>query len=122
MGWAIERGIWYSPVVVYDLDGDGRAGVCLKAGAGDPRDSDGRVQSGPEFLLVLDGMTGREKARVAWPPRAAFPSYNYASRNQLAVAFLDGKTPCLIVVRGTYNVIQVRTYQYRAGELGELWR
>ena len=122
MGWAIERGIWYSPVVVYDLDGDGRAEVCLKAGEGDPRDSDGRVQSGPEYLLVLDGMTGQEKARVDWPPREAFPSYNYASRNQLAVAFLDGKTPCLIVVRGTYNVIQVRAYQYRAGELGELWR
>jgi rhamnogalacturonan endolyase len=122
MGWAIERGIWYSPVVVYDLDGDGRAEVCLKAGEGDPRDSDGRVQSGPEYLLVLDGMTGQEKARVDWPPREAFPSYNYASRNQLAVAFLDGKTPSLIVVRGTYNVIQVRAYQYRAGGLGELWR
>ena len=103
-GLGDERGIWYSPVVVYDLDGDGRAEVCLKAGEGDPRDSDGRVQSGPEYLLVLDGMTGREKARVDWPQREAFPSYNYASRNQLAVAFLDGKTPCLVVVRGTYNV------------------
>ncbi len=122
MGWAIERGIWYSPVVVYDLDGDGRAEVCLKAGEGDPRDSDGRVQSGPEDLLVLDGMTGQEKARVAWPPREDFPSYNYASRNQLAVAFLDGKTPCLIVLRGTYNVIQVRAYEYHAGKLRELWR
>ena len=44
LGWAIERGIWYSPLVVYDLDGDGRAEVCLKAGEQDPRDSDGRVQ------------------------------------------------------------------------------
>ena len=116
MGWAIERGIWYSPVVVYDLDGDGRAEVCLKAGEGDPRDSDGRVQSGPEYLLVLDGMTGQEKAHADWPPPKAFPSYNYASRNQLAVAFLDGKTPCLIVVQGTYHVIQVRAYEYRSGD------
>jgi len=122
MGWAIERGIWYSPVVVYDLDGDGRAEVCLKAGEGDPRDSDGRVQSGPEYLLVLDGMTGREKARAAWPPREDFPSYNYASRNQLAVAYLDGKTPCLIVERGTYNVIRVQAYQLDAGKLRELWQ
>jgi hypothetical protein len=122
MGWAIERGIWYSPMVVFDLDGDGRAEVCLKAGEGDPRDSDGRVQSGPEYLLVLDGMTGREKARTDWPRREDFPSYNYASRNQLAVAFLDGKTPCLIVNRGTYNIIQVRAYEYHAGELRELWR
>ena len=32
MGWAIEEGIWYSPYVVYDLDGDGRAEVYTKAG------------------------------------------------------------------------------------------
>ena len=23
LGWSIEQGIWYSPMVVYDLDGDG---------------------------------------------------------------------------------------------------
>ncbi len=122
LGWAIERGIWYSPMVVYDLDGDGRAEVCLKAGEGDPRDADGHVQSGPEYLLVLDGMTGREKARAAWPDRDAFPGYNYASRNQMCVAYLDGKTPSLIVVRGTYNVIQARAYELHDGKLGVHWR
>ncbi len=121
MGWAIEQGIWYSPMVVYDLDGDGRAEVCLKAGEGDPRNAQGRVQTGPEYLVVLDGMTGREKARVAWPPREDFPSYNYASRNQMCVAFLDGKTPSLLVVRGTYNVIQVVAYAYRGDALRQLW-
>lgn len=121
MGWAIEQGIWYSPLVVYDLDGDGRAEVCLKAGVGDPRDETGRVQTGPEYLLVLDGMTGREKARVAWPRREDFPSYNYASRNQMCVAFLDGKTPSLLAVRGTYNVIQVVAYEYHGGKLHEQW-
>ncbi len=48
LGWAIERGIWYSPYVVYDLDGDGKAEVAVKTGEGDPRDQDGRVQTGPE--------------------------------------------------------------------------
>lgn len=122
MGWAIERGIWYSPMVVYDLDGDGKAEVCLKAGEGDPRDDDGHVNSGPEYLLVLDGMTGREKARADWPKREDFPSYNYASRNQMSVAYLDGKTPSLIVARGTYNVIQVLAYEYRDGKLREQWK
>ncbi|MHC4202250.1 MAG: rhamnogalacturonan lyase family protein, partial [Planctomycetota bacterium] len=50
LGWAIERGIWYSPYVVFDLDGDGRAEVAVKTGEGDPRDEDGRVRSGPEYL------------------------------------------------------------------------
>ncbi|MGM0486331.1 MAG: silent information regulator protein Sir2 [Planctomycetota bacterium] len=121
MGWAIEQGIWYSPMVVYDLDGDGRAEVCLKGGEGDPRDEEGKVQSGPEYLLVLDGMTGKEKARVDWPNREDFPSYNYASRNQMCVAYLDGKTPALVVVRGTYNVIEVVAYEYHGGKLRELW-
>ncbi len=122
LGWAIEQGIWYSPMVVYDLDGDGKAEVALKAGEGDPRDEDGRVQSGPEWLSILDGMTGEEMARVDWPAREEFPAYNYASRNQLCVAYLDGKTPCLIVERGTYNVIIVVAYEYRDGNLRELWR
>jgi hypothetical protein len=122
MGWAIERGIWYSPMLVYDLDGDGKAEVCLKAGEGDPRDEDGRVTSGPEFLVILDGLTGNEKTRADWPRREDFPSYNYASRNQMGVAFLDGKTPSLIVVRGTYNVIHVLAYEYSGGKLREQWR
>ncbi len=46
MGWAIEEGIWYSPVVAYDVDGDGKAEVFCKAGEGDPREPTGHVKSG----------------------------------------------------------------------------
>jgi len=125
MGWAIERGIWYSPYVVYDLDGDSKAEVALKSGEGDPRGPDGRVQSGPEYLTILDGLTGRPRARADWPPRDAFKGpghYNYASRNQLCVAYLDGRRPSLIVERGTYNIITVVAYEFRNDKLRELWR
>ena len=64
MGWSIEAGIWYSPWVVYDVDGDGRAEVYCKAGEGDPRDEKGLVTTGPEYLLKLDGLTGKELAAV----------------------------------------------------------
>jgi rhamnogalacturonan endolyase len=126
LGWAIERGIWYSPYVVYDLDGDGKAEVAVKTGEGDPRDAEGKVQSGPEHLSVLDGLTGKLRARADWPSREPFKKmrhgYNYASRNQMCVAYLDGKTPCLVVERGTYNIITLIAYEFHRGKLRRLWR
>jgi len=121
LGWAIERGIWYSPYIAWDLTGDGKAEVAAKVGEGDPRDEKGMVTTGPEFVVVWDGLTGREIARAPWPERAAFDTYNYASRNQIAVACLDGKTPCLLTLRGTYTRMIVHAYQLRDGQLEKLW-
>lgn len=122
LGWAIEQGIWYSPYIVYDLDGDGKAEVAVKTGEGDPRGPDGRVGTGPEYVTILNGETGQPVTRVDWPSRDLFPSYNYASRNQLAVAYLDGQRPSLIVLRGTYNVMLAIAYRYENGKLIEQWR
>ena len=122
LGWSIEAGIWYSPFVVADLTGDGRAEVAVKTGAGDPRDADGRVRTGAEWLSIWDGMTGREIARTPWPGRSGHTDYNRASRNQLAVAYLDGKTPCVVALRGTYGLMKAEAYQLRHGQLLPLWR
>ncbi len=110
MGWAIEEGIWYSPIVVYDIDGDGKAEVYTKAGEGDPRDPDGRVTTGPEWLVKLDGPTGKIVQRIPWPSREGFDDYNYYCRNLLGVAYLDGVHPHLIVERGTYKIIKLQAY------------
>jgi len=106
MGWSIETGIWYSPWVVYDLDGDGRAEIYCKAGEGDPRNLKGLVESGPEYLVKIDGLTGKVVAKTDWISRAGYPDYNFYSRNMLAIAYLDGKKPSLIMQRGTYNIIK----------------
>ncbi len=126
LGWSIERGIWYSPYLVWDLDGDGKAEVVVKTGEGDPRAEDGRVTSGPEYVSVWDGMTGEERARVDWPSREGFPgdrkfAYNFYCRNQLGIAYLDGKTPCLLVARGTYNLMKVGAYAFHDGALKRIW-
>ncbi|MGQ9590937.1 MAG: rhamnogalacturonan lyase family protein [Planctomycetota bacterium] len=121
LGWAIERGIWYSPYIAFDLDGDGKAEVAAKVGEGDPRDPDGRVTSGPEWLALWSGLEGREIARAAWPDRKDFPEYNRASRNQIAVAYLDGKSPALLALRGTYDRMRADAYRLRGGALERLW-
>ena len=108
MGWSIEAGIWYSPWIVYDVDGDGKAEVYCKAGEGDPRDKKGRVQTGPEFLVKLDGQTGRVLTKTPWLSRDGFSDYNYYCRNFLAVAYLDGSKPSLIMQRGTYRLIRTQ--------------
>ncbi len=45
LGWDIEMGIWYSPFVAYDFDGDGKAEIAVKTGDGDHRDRSGHVRS-----------------------------------------------------------------------------
>jgi hypothetical protein len=125
LGWAIERGIWYSPYIVFDFDGDGRAEVAVKTGQGDCRGPDGRVETGPEWVSILDGATGNELARDDWPSRQTPGekyNYNLSSRNQMCVAYLDGRTPCLLVERGTYTTIRLVAYQFRRGRgLEKLW-
>ncbi len=117
--WAIEQGIWYSPYVVYDFDGDGKAEVALKTGEGDTRDADGRVRTGPEYLSILDGMTGREITRAPWHTRLEI--YKLSSRNQLGVAFLDGKTPHIMMARGTYEEMKLAAFRYKDGRLERVW-
>lgn len=106
MGWSIEAGIWYSPWLVYDIDGDGKAEVYCKAGVGDPRDEKGLVKDGPEYLLKLDGETGEPALSVDWISREGYRDYNLSCRNFLAVAYLDGEKPSLIMQRGTYRLIR----------------
>lgn len=127
LGWNIEQGIWYSPALVADLDGDGCAEIVLKtATEKDMRNKDGRVYSGEEYLSILDGKTGKERVKIDWPERAGLP-YNLSNRHQLCLAYLDGKTPCLIVLRGTYSRMVAVAYQMlssaeKGDRLEELWR
>ena len=123
LGPGIEPGIWYSPYVVYDFDGDGKAEVAVKTGPEDAREPDGRVRNGPEWCSVLNGMTGEELARADWPPRdPRLGDYNRINRNQMGIAYLDGKTPCLLVARGTYKLMVVDACQYHNRKLERLWR
>ncbi|MFV0536677.1 MAG: silent information regulator protein Sir2 [Dysgonomonas sp.] len=124
LGHGIEPGIWYSPFVVYDFDGDGKAEVAVKtAGADYLKNEKGRVYGGSEYLSVLNGMTGEEIAKVDWPERNdRYGNLIRQNRNQMGVAYLDGKTPCILAARGTYKLMVVDAWQLKDGKMEKLWR
>ncbi len=124
LGQGIEPGVWYSPYIVYDFNGDGKAEVALKTAPADvKRDKKGRVDSGKEYLSVLDGMTGKEIARVDWPERNhRYGNLVRRNRNQIGMAFLDGKTPYILACRGTYKLMVVDAWQLEGDKLTRAWR
>lgn len=123
LGLGVEPGVWYSPFIVYDFDGDGKAEVALKTVGDDyKRNKKLRVCAGSEFLTVLDGMTGEEVASVDWPKRSnRYGDVNRQNRNQIGMAFLDGKTPCILAARGTYRLMVVEAWQLNNGMLENIW-
>jgi hypothetical protein len=133
LGWNVNLGIWFSPMVVRDLDGDGKAEVCLRSapyaatreqafGGGT-----GFVLEGPEYLAVHDGATGKLIDQVDWIERGKVTDWadttgNRSSRHMLGVAYLDGRTPSVLVVRGTYGLMKVDAWTLRERKLQKLWR
>ena len=82
---------------------------------------------GPEYLSVYAGDTGREIAKVDWIERGRSEDWadhtgNRSSRHMLGVAYLDGKTPSVLVVRGTYGLMKVDAWTLRGGALQKIWR
>ena len=133
LGWNVNHGIWFSPMVVRDLDGDGKAEVCLRtapfAATRDQMFTPEKpfVLEGPEYLSVYSGETGKEIDKVDWIERGkpqdwADNSGNRSSRHMMGVAYLDGRTPSVLVVRGTYGLMKVDAWMLRQGKLQKVWR
>jgi len=114
LGWGIEAGVFYSPLVIWDIDADGRAEVLIKTNkSGDPKDYNS------DRLAVLDGETGVAKHEVPWPDADGLGGdYNSDSRNYIAIAHLDGKNPYIVVARGLYENQRLFCYD---GKLQKVW-
>lgn len=96
----------------------------------------GRILSGPEYLTVFDGRTGRFLSTMDYSPQRAEsdkPSnedmmrlwgdgYGNRSERYLAgVAFLDGQHPSLLFGRGYYARSTIAAWDFRDGKLGRRW-
>ncbi|WP_114780681.1 rhamnogalacturonan lyase [Botryobacter ruber] len=146
LGPNIREGAHYTPFVVYDFDGDGKAEVAIRTAEGTvdgtgtaigDTDGDGRtdyrnmqtgyILEGPEFLSVFDGMTGKEVARTNYIPRGNICDYgdcygNRGDRFLMAVAYLDGEHPSIIMCRGYYALTKLEAVNFRNGKLSEVWK
>jgi rhamnogalacturonan endolyase len=144
LGWNLESGSDFTPLLVYDVDGDGKAEVITKTAEGtkdgtgvtigdtdndgktDYRNSDGRVLSGPEFMSIYRGTDGKELARTPWIARGNVSDWgdntgNRSCRHQMGIAYLDGAHPSIIMSRGVYAYQVVEAYDFRTGALSKLW-
>ncbi|WP_079909805.1 rhamnogalacturonan lyase [Paenibacillus sp. 32352] len=145
LGKNIRAGAHYTQFMVYDLDGDGKAEIAFKTADGttdgtgkvigdanaDYRDltgsRPGRVLSGPEYLSIFEGKTGKELVTVPYdPPRGKVTDWgdNYGNRVDrflACIAYLDGKRPSLVMARGYYTRTVLAAYNWRDGQLTKLW-
>jgi hypothetical protein len=113
LGLGIEAGYTYAPVIVWDLDADGKCEVILKTNK-----SDNPKNYSQEFITVLNGESGKVLREVRWPEPPS-GNYNSDSRNFINIAHLDGATPSIIVGRGIYFKQVLCAYDIN---LNELWR
>jgi hypothetical protein len=115
LGWGIEAGVFYSPMAIWDIDGDGRAEVLIKTNkSGDPKDYSS------DRLAALDGETGAVKHEVPWPHAEGLgDDYNSNSRNYIAVAHLDGKNPHIVAARGLYANQRLYCYDHKMQRVWE---
>ena len=174
LGKNIRAGAHYTQFMVYDFDNDGKAEMMCKTATGskdglgnyvnqtatdatvkghdnnqDYRNSDGHVLSGPEYLTIFEGITGKA-IHTTWylPGRAGtgsktstergdelgkvstFPNSfwgdNYGNRSErylAAVAYINGadKPACGIFCRGYYTQAYVWAVSFDGTRLHTEW-
>jgi hypothetical protein len=141
LGKNIRAGAHYLDVMVYDLDGDGKAEVTFRTADGtvdgkgqvigdanaDYRNASGYILTGPEYHTIFEGATGRALATDSYEPaRGNVTDWgdNYGNRVDrfgAAIAYLDGERPSVVMQRGYYTRMVFVAYNWRDGQLTKLW-
>ncbi|MEY2868010.1 MAG: hypothetical protein RIR01_414 [Bacteroidota bacterium] len=142
LGKNIRAGAHYTQFMVYDLDSDGKAELACKTADGtidgtgtvigsptaDYRNSNGFILSGPEFLTVFNGLTGKAMASADYLPERGGNGIgwgddhgNRVDRFIAAIAYLDGKNPSLVMGRGYYTRLVRVAWDWRNNQLTKRW-
>lgn len=153
LGKNIRGGAHYTQFMVYDLDGDGKAEIVCKTAdgtvdgtgkvIGDPNaeyvsrqgNTMGKIVTGPEFLTVFEGTTGKALYTTDYyPPRGDLSKWgslvpggrtdnngNRVDRFLACVAYLDGVRPSVVMCRGYYGRSVLAAYNWDGTKLNPVW-
>ncbi len=165
LGRNIRAGAHYTQFMVYDFDRDGHAELICKTVPGstdgtgryvseaaddadirqtdnhaDYRNERGRILSGPEFLTVFEGLTGRAVHTIYYRPNRAFGyggaadydkegwgdrggAGNRGERFLAGVAWLDGPDgkPSAVMCRGYYTLSHLWAVDFDGRRLSTKW-
>ncbi|MFT3753284.1 MAG: autotransporter-associated beta strand repeat-containing protein [Paludibacter sp.] len=107
-------------IPVGDRDGDGLTNYRYAVGG------DGFMNAGPEYLSLIDGMTGKELDWVNFIARGASEDWGdgYGHRSNkffFGAPYLDGKKPSLFIGRGIYTQTKMQTYDVVNKKLVPKW-
>lgn len=105
-----------------------------RSGRNDLRTFEGFVISGPEYLTVFDGRSGRPMDTVDYEPArfddglrwgdyamSRIEPGNRVDRFLAGVAYLDGETPSAVFARGYYTRSTIATYDWDGKRLSQRW-
>jgi rhamnogalacturonan endolyase len=157
LGVNIRAGAHYTQFMVYDLDGDGIAEIACKTAPGTkdgtneflskgPAATDddnasyvnsaGYILSGPEYLSVFDGITGKELSTVYYTP-GRHPDTEDPTSAQLNAIWGDGygnrvdrflacvayfdSIPSLVMCRGYYTRTVLAAWDFKGDTLTQRW-
>ena len=145
LGRNIRSGAHYTPFIVYDLDGDGKAEMMVRTSDG-TRDANGniigdaladyrhkgpdrigRILTGKEYITVFNGLTGEAMDSKPYiPERGDLKGWgdekaNRSDRMLAAVGYLDGKKASAIFCRGYYTRSVLAAWDWDGRELKSRW-
>ena len=141
LGQNIRSGAHYTPFIVYDLDGDGKAELMVKTADGtrdakgtvigdslaDYRNPAGRILTGPEYISVFNGLTGAVMDTKPYiPERGDVNNWgdnrgNRSERYLAAVGYFGGRTPSAVFCRGYYTRSVLAAWDWDGHELKQRW-
>lgn len=101
----VVPGMWFCPVLPFDLDGDGTDEIYFVNNI----DAKHPLAHSSYRLQRLDARTGNETGQWEWPVHGRWGNLSHAFRNFL-IAGHAGKEPVLVAAQGTYEDMHFQAY------------